>query len=56
MTPSPISSNCRIDVVTRLANSFDYALTSAEAEGGARSKNADIIDLTMPVTTSPIAA
>ena len=35
------------DVVTRLANSLDYALTSAEAERGARSKNPDVIDLTM---------
>jgi adenylate cyclase len=35
------------DVVTRLASSLNLALTKAEAEKGARSKNPDAIDLTM---------
>jgi adenylate cyclase len=35
------------DVVTRLADSLNLALTRAEAEKGARSKNPDAIDLTM---------
>ena len=34
-------------VVARLANSLGWALTKAEAEKGARSKNPDAIDLTM---------
>jgi adenylate cyclase len=34
-------------VVARLANSLGFALMSAEAEKGARSKNPDVIDLTM---------
>jgi adenylate cyclase len=34
-------------VVARLASSLGYALTNAEAEKGARSKNPDAIDLTM---------
>jgi len=34
-------------VVARLASSLSYALTNAEAEKGARSKNPDAIDLTM---------
>jgi TolB-like protein len=34
-------------VVARLASSLGYALTKAEAEKGARSKNPDAIDLTM---------
>ena len=35
------------EVVARLADSLDWALTEAEAEKGARSKNPDVIDLTM---------
>ena len=35
------------EVVARLANSLGYALTSAEAKRGTRSKNPDVIDLTM---------
>jgi adenylate cyclase len=35
------------EVVTRLASNLGYALISAEAEKGARSKNPDAIDLTM---------
>ena len=35
------------EVVARLANSLGLALTNAEAEKGARSKNPDAIDLTM---------
>jgi adenylate cyclase len=35
------------EVVARLANSLGFALMSAEAEKGARSKNPDVIDLTM---------
>ena len=35
------------EVVARLAGSLDWALTKAEAEKGARSKNPDAIDLTM---------
>jgi TolB-like protein/Flp pilus assembly protein TadD len=35
------------EVVARLADSLGYALTSAEAEKGARSTNPDVIDLTM---------
>ena len=35
------------EVVARLADSLGYALMSAEAEKGARSKNPDVIDLTM---------
>jgi adenylate cyclase len=35
------------EVVERLAHSLDLALTTAEAEKGARSKNPDVIDLTM---------
>ena len=34
-------------IVARLANSLGMALTSAEAEKGARSKNPDVIDLRM---------
>jgi tetratricopeptide (TPR) repeat protein len=34
-------------IVARLAISLRYALTSAEAEKGARSKNPDVVDLTM---------
>jgi hypothetical protein len=34
-------------VVARLANSLGRALTSAEAVKGARSKNPDVVDLTM---------
>ena len=35
------------EVVARLADSLGFALMSAEAEKGARSKNPDVIDLTM---------
>ena len=35
------------EVVARLASSLGFALTKAEAEKGARSKNPDVIDLTM---------
>jgi adenylate cyclase len=35
------------EVVARLANSLGYALMSAEAKRGSRSKNPDVIDLTM---------
>ena len=35
------------EVVARLASSLGWALTKAEAEKGARSKNPDAIDLTM---------
>jgi adenylate cyclase len=35
------------EVVARLADSLGYALTNAEAQKGARSKNPDAIDLTM---------
>jgi adenylate cyclase len=35
------------EVVARLASSLGYALINAEAEKGARSKNPDVIDLTM---------
>jgi adenylate cyclase len=35
------------EVVTRLADNLNVALTKAEAEKGARSKNPDVIDLTM---------
>ena len=35
------------EVVARLADSLGFALMSAEAEKGARSKNSDVIDLTM---------
>jgi adenylate cyclase len=35
------------EVITRLADSLNVALTRAEAEKGARSKNPDVIDLTM---------
>ena len=35
------------EVVARLASSLGWALTNAEAEKGARSKNPDVIDLTM---------
>jgi TolB-like protein len=34
-------------IVARLANSLNLALTSAEAEKGARSKNPDVMDLAM---------
>jgi adenylate cyclase len=35
------------EVVARLARSLDVALTKAEAEKGGRSKNPDVVDLTM---------
>ena len=35
------------EIVARLASSLGLALTNAEAEKGARSKNPDAIDLTM---------
>jgi TolB-like protein len=44
------------EVVTRLADSLNLALTKAEAEKGARSKNPDIIDLTMRGTDSLLRA
>ena len=44
------------EVVARLANSLGWALTKAEAEKGARSKNPDAIDLTMRGWTCELAA
>ena len=39
------------EVVARLASSLSWALANAEAEKGARSKNPDVIDLTMRAWT-----
>ena len=47
MTPLADLFKLQDDVVTRLANSLDYALTSFGAERGARSKIPDVIDLTI---------
>jgi TolB-like protein/Flp pilus assembly protein TadD len=44
------------EVVTRLADSLNLALTKAEAEKGAKSKNPDVIDLTMRGTDALLRA
>ena len=44
------------EVVTRVADSLNLALTKAEAEKGAKSKNPDVIDLTMRGTDSLLRA